>query len=167
MSHLTIQFTKDSTDQKFGTFFFFNLFLDLQGVWIRAQWAQRPRLSPKGLTDSTQLVAGLCWHVPLSTNQRVCHCPKKDGSFCCRKLCFGVASNTQKSLKHVEVKVQLIKCKLHSAPICQKETILKMIFRIPDSADCVYGSGVAGLRRPLWAACKQHSKIKITLNLPH
>lgn len=35
MSHLTIQFTIDSTDQKFGTFFF-NLFLDLQGVWIRA-----------------------------------------------------------------------------------------------------------------------------------
>ena len=53
------------------------------------------------------------------------------------------------------------------SPYLPKKPFLKMTFRIPDSADFLYGSGVAGLRQPLWAACKQHSKIKITLNLPH
>lgn len=67
---------------------------------------------------------------------------------------------TQKSLKHVEIKVQLIKCKIPFSPYLPKINSLRNDFQIADNDDCVYGSEVACLPLPSLPACTQHLEIK-------
>lgn len=68
--------------------------------------------------------------------------------------------HTQKSLKHVEIKAQLIKCKTPCSPYLPEINSLKNDFQIADNDDCVYGSEVACLPRPSLPACTQHLEIK-------
>lgn len=65
-----------------------------------------------------------------------------------------------KSLKHVEIKVQLIKCKTPFSPYLPKINSLRSDFQIADNDDCVYGSEVACLPLPSLPACTQHLEIK-------